>query len=221
MHSILENGLKISIGRNSKLIGEDEPMIYLSNKNDIPYWKALLQIPHPVVFQVQIENPPEPHEYSHYSEYLIDTDIPATQISLAKNLKPDTTVQKAMKKICRGQAFELGYVCVYIIKHYERNTIEEIDLKYIKSFLAVTERLNFDCYSQKRWRNFLTIWGENGEYTFCDKYAVKHTENMPALWQKLTMYPNDELTDIRTRISNLIQTTFHDCLDLCTGGWTG
>ena len=72
-------------------------------------------------------------------------------------------------------------------------------------------------------KDILKMIGNQGAYTFCDYYYVKVEAGKPIkqLYQMLTEYPEDDLTEIRTTINKLIKDNFKYCLSVNTGGFTG
>lgn len=214
---ILKQGLVAKIGNNSQLVDEEKACIYLSDKASLPYWLTLLNRQNAVVLRVQLKSYPKRIQYGRYKEYRAQKTIPASQISIARDL-PTRGTPEIMRVLCRDYVYTLGYICVSIVRFYEHK-IDALDTRAIEITLNVTERLNFNCCLQAEWRAYLKQLGENGEYTFCDLYAIG-TVN-PPLWAKILTYPQDEYTHLRTRVSQVIQTKFYGCLDICTGGWTG
>lgn len=218
---ILKHGLKPGIGSNSKICYEEKPLIYLTDEMSVPYWQILLGIETPVILAVQLNETPELVKYYWYNEYITDAAIPADRITTVTNINSQITDKEVLQNLCYDQMIALSHICVTIVTCYERNESLKPFIDDITRELAVCKRLNFTCYSQKSWQELLKAYGNEGAYTFCDKYDVWGNKQHPPLWQKITMYPQDEFTDIRNNISEFIQKSFPDCLDLNTGGWTG
>lgn len=219
--SILAHGLKPKVGANSALCYEPTRFIYLTDEKSIPYWRILLGIENPVVLAIQIDETPECVEYNVYNEYCVDTDIPADQISIANDIDLKATDTRAMRYLCYDQMIALSNICQTIVTCYKRHESLKPFVDDIIRETAICKRMDFACYTQAEWAEFLKSYGEEGAYTFCDKYDIYGVKSKPPLWQKITMYKPDEFTDIRNEVSRLIQTSFPDCLWLNTGGWTG
>ena len=76
--NILKKGLKPSIGEKSKIAGETEPAIYLSDKDSIAYWAIILG--YDTILEVDCEVDRD-FNYGLYKEYLSYNSIPPERIS--------------------------------------------------------------------------------------------------------------------------------------------
>lgn len=213
--SILQNGLKPQLGHNSMICKEKLPVICLTDAESIPYWLLLLAVKDPVLVKVQVAYEPEKISYSEYSEYLVFKDIPSDVISLADQSLLHRDISIVQKDLCKSYMYSMCFMCVRIIRAYAKNDLEEDDFNQVCTFLNIIDRLDFSCYTQNEWRDIISDFGSSGEYTICDKSV----ERVP-LWARILMYPEDQYTEVRMRLSRTIQTLFYGCLDLNTGGMT-
>ena len=63
-------------------------------------------------------------------------------------------------------------------------------------------------------------YGDEGEYTFCDHYAITDSYG-PKLFEQVVLFPEDEHLAVRKHLSDTIKRIFPDCKNWETGGWTG
>lgn len=213
--SILKDGLKPYIGKNSQLCMEKQPLICLTDRESILYWLLLLDLRDPVLLKVALSEQPEKLKYGFYSEYLVFKPIASNSIALADQSILHEDFSDAQRKLCNSYMRTLCYMCVQIVRMYARESLDADYFKQIASFLDIIDRLDFTCYTQPEWRDLISAFGADGEYTFCDKSVDKIR-----LWAKIIMFPEDKYSSVRLRLSQMIQTLFYGCLDLCTGGLT-
>lgn len=221
LSSILERGLLPKIGRNSSMIWEDTPRVFLSDLESLPYWIILLGVKHPVIFSVFVDKEPEFFNYCYYKEYYSYTPISPSKLSIVSNVDSDC-IHAAMVKLCEGYVDWICNYCVRLLHHYEHNIpVEQVYDARIDIQFDIIKRLDYSCRTQLEWRKYIKSIGERGKYTFFDEFAVVGKPPKMPIWKKLLTYPEDKLSHTRCLISEFIQSKFPDCLDMTTGGWTG
>ena len=216
LDSILKNGLEPRIGENSKMVNEHKPMICLCDEKSIPYWRILLD--HSAIVKVNVDlSKLKKYSYSFYNEFVSNDKIEPSNITIANCGEPKDI---HMKDLCASYIYSLSGLTTYAARHYTYSKNEE-SKKFLgtmlDSFIAVKDRLDFSVMSDAEKSLALTDFGESGEYTFLDTYMNQEIK----LYEKLIDYPEDDLSEKRKIVCEYIKTTFHGCLDLNTGGWTG
>lgn len=220
-YNIKEHGLVAKIGGNSSLCQEAKPRIFLSDKASLPYWYILLARPNSVILAVKLNSYPKKFQYGLYKEYIASKTIPPNRIQLSNIICPSNTTE-AMKELCKSYAYDLGHICIRLIRYYEGQIdYANLDTQHLIIYTKVLPRLDFSCLTQDEWRAYLKGLGESGEYTFLDAYDVYGKPRYPSLWLKLTTYPPDELSTLRNNIAAFVRANFPLCLDMSTGGWMG
>ena len=90
------------------------------------------------------------------------------------------------------------------------------DMYYtLKATIFVLKNIDYSKLDPEEIREYLKDFGESGEYTFCDNY--NHTEFK--LYEMLTKYPVDILSELRAELYDYIVKNLSCCLDMDTGGW--
>lgn len=220
-YSIKEHGLVAKIGSNSGLCQEKKSRIFLSDKASLPYWYILLARPNSVILEVKLNSYPRKFQYGLYKEYVASKSIPPDRIRLSGVISP-SGITEAMKELCESYAYDLGHVCIRLIRYYEGQIdYATLDARYLSIYVGVLSRLDFSCLTQDEWRAYFRELGESGIYTFLDSYEVAGKPECSSLWLKLTTYPPDELSPLRNAMVSFIKANFPRCLDMNTGGWTG
>ena len=218
LKTIFQEGLKPLIGENSKLGGEKEPAIYLCRRKDLPYWKILLNKNIPICINLTKEQEKniELFNYSNYSEFLYKDIIHKEQIKLSK-CKIKT--ENAMKDLCISYIYSIGNICSDIIRYYYTNPKDINQCEFLKHALRCTlnclSHLDYTSLSQLEIINTIKDSGD-GAFAFTDKYFKEDIR----LYEKISMYGNDELSKYTSQLTEFVKHTFKDFLKINTGGWS-
>lgn len=242
MKSILDNGLIPKIGEHSKIVGEDTPAIYMSERKHIPYWRMIFPDLDALV-KIEFEGNLDDYDvytqqFSGYGQVIVTDKIENSRLEEVKlnKVKPDT-LDKVNKCFCESLLNEISRFCVHACRYYtylepdetdpeqietnkERHDSLRYNLDYFKSFLP---KLDYSKISKQDIREELKFQGENGAYTLVDKYDVYYQPGVKnkRLYQQLTLFSKDDLTDDLIWLNNWIRTNLKGCLKVNTGGWTG
>lgn len=216
---ILAEGLKPNVGTNSKLCSEEQEMIYLTDKESIPYWVILLDIKDPVLLEVR-DIMTEKFQYSYYAEYQCSQTISPEHITLADQNLLNTVTVEYMKTLCEEYIYTLSILCLRIIDAYTYDEVNNLDFDKVSALLGIVARLDYSCAPLSYWKEVVQKYGESGEYTFCDRYCYNQ-EDGHKLFEQMVLFPEDEYLPIRQRFSDIIKTLFPGCEEWETGGWTG
>ena len=217
---IMKVGLIPKLGYNSKLVDEEKPLIYLCNREDLPYWIILTG--NTTVLKVDLRgiNTENSYHYYKYSEYMIEESIGLDNIKEVFTQEPEL---EHMKELCLSFLKDISYSCLVIAKYYtakEKNiTIcdERRPNGVLRGLLACLNRIDYGVLSEDEIVNYLKDYGGQGEYTFCDEYINTGRK----LYEQLIYYPEDEYTKQRKQLNEFITNHFAYCKNLYTGGWTG
>lgn len=201
------------------ICSEDDKRIYLTDLDSIPYWVILLGLKDPVLLEIK-DISAERFQYSYYAEYPFSQVITPEHISLADQSLLDTVTDEHMKTLCREYIISLSMACLWIVKGYTYDRVDDIRFESISALLSATERLDYSCCSLSEWHDVVREYGESGQYTFCDHYAYKDLCG-PPLFEQIILFPEDQHLPIRKRLHDVIQQLFPGCEDWETGGWTG
>ena len=216
--NILKKGLKPSIGEKSKIAGETEPAIYLSDKDSIAYWAIILG--YDTILEVDCEVDRD-FNYGLYKEYLSYNSIPPERISKSSVYVSHLEYYIAMQKICINYLSDISLYCSNCAYYYGRpqyNTKELHDRinHQAKALLFVVNNLNYPLVlTKENIINEIQNLGESGAYTICDVYC----NSGKRLYQMLIEYPDDDLAEDRKKIYDYICKTFDGCLEVNTGGF--
>lgn len=216
--SITKNGLIAKIGPRSKGI-ESEPLICLTEKEYIVFWKILLGLHSTQILKIK-NIPDEFNEinYSTYKEVRTNQNIPPEDIEPIDIRIDRTTRRSAMRLLCRDRIGVLSWLCQSCARFYTDGVQKSMSHKELEVFMTgeykILKRLDFSVLTTEEKRNYLKNYGESGEFTFLDMYL--NTEKK--LYQ-LSMYNDPYTYDIRHKLEDLIAHMFEGCLDMCTGGW--
>lgn len=219
LSGILANGLCPNIGNNSALCRENDQQIYLTDEKSLPYWIILLNIKDPVLLKVS-DISAEEFAYDIYKEFIYTGVIIPKHISLADQSLLQSVSVEDMQALCTSYVYGLCYSCLVIVHGYTYNRVDEILFDEIETILAVIDRLDFTCYTQDKWKKIMRDYGDEGEYTFCDHYAVTDSYG-PKLFEQVVLFSEDEHLAVRKHLSDTIKRIFSDCKNWETGGWTG
>lgn len=219
LSEIFSEGLVPSIGTNSFACYEKEKRVYLTDIDSVPYWCILLGVESPVLLEVR-DVTAEKFQYSYYAEYTTAKTISPKNISLANQFMLQFDKNKYMKKLCETYIETLSHICLWLIRAYTYDTVNDVCFDEISALLNAVDRLDYSCASQQEWRRIVQDYGESGEYTFCDHYSYKQKSG-PKLFEQITLFPEDKHLSLRQQVANTITNLFPDCKNWETGGWTG
>ena len=216
--SIMEHGLVPKIGSRSKDI-EDEPRIYLTEKEYLEYWKILLGRKNIAVFKTEfLPDDSKEYEYTDYKEIRTKTAIPADKLELIKFRSDRKFKREAMRKLCESRIWTISWLCENCARFYTDGVKKTFTWHEIRDFLVseyqILKRLDYSVLTLDEKRKILKDFGEGGHFTFLDTYMGTDKK----LYQ-LTMYKDPYTYSIRKKLEDIIKDNFCDCLDICTGGW--
>lgn len=214
--SILKEGLKPSVGKNSKKANDNKPSLYLCEYEDIEYWQIILGYDSLLKVKVDDKDSCNKFEYSTYSEFIYEDTIAPDKIEVIP-LNPPS--QYKYEKLLLSYLNTISTACIYCADYYSReytNLKEDIVLNAINTVRIVGDKLDYNKIDTYKIRKELKEIGEEGYYTFLDMYLNTGKK----LWEQLIYYPCDNLKEPREWLYNFINKNFKGCLDLCTGGWT-
>lgn len=229
IESILKNGLIPRIGDNSSIVNERKPAIYLCKKDDLPYWKILLGDKMNIIIEITNGHVMSNSfmNYLKYKEWLKFSKITPNHLKVV-NMDIDTS--DALENLRKSHIRMISEFCVLCAKYYteshryygDKEIHDEIEhlSKYLKSVLP---RLKYEDASQSAIRDFVYTDGDSGEFTLSDLYCPSHaTEEQKSkrLWEMLSEYPDDDLSDSIRDVQSFIRNTFTECLHVNCGGWT-
>ena len=218
IESILSKGLEPRIGRRSKGL-EDEPVLCLTEKEYIPYWKILLGLKSTAVFRIKtIPDDFNEINYTDYKEIRTKKPISPENIELTAIPTNRTARRKAMKTLCLNRISVLSWLCQSCARLYTDGVQKTMSHREVEEFMIneyrILKRLDFSVLTLEEKRNYLKEYGESGEFTFLDTYW----DTDKKLYQ-LSMYDDPYTYEIRHKLEDLITCIFDGCLDMCTGGW--
>ena len=190
---ILQKGLKPLIGENSKLCEENEPAIYLCKREDLPYWRILLDRNVPICVNLTKE-----------------------QVKLSRCR---VVTNEAMKNLCISYIYKMGNICSAVIRYYYTNSKDTNQCQYLKKILKCTlqslSQLDYTSLTQKEIMSTIIDSGD-GSFAFTDHYLGEEIR----LYEKISMYGNDELSEYTNQLTKYIKHVFGKYLKLNTGGWS-
>lgn len=219
LQKILSNGLTPDIGNNSRVCYEKEKRVYLTDTDSIPYWCILLGVESPVLLEIR-DVITEKFQYGYYTEHITTEAISPENISLADQSLLLFDKHKYMKKLCETYIESLSHICLWLVRAYTYDAVDDVYFDEISALLNAVARLDFSCASQQEWQHIVQEYGASGEYTFCDHYCYKQTDG-PKLFEQITLFPEDKHLPLRQQVSNTIKSLFPGCENWETGGWTG
>lgn len=215
--SILMHGLIPQIGENSKSVNEKDDVVYLCDKDSIPYWKILLDAN--VLIAVELEEEPESYDYREYKEYFHYGPIAASSIQLIDEF---IDIHDSMKQLCVQHLHCMSAYATKCVRYYNRAIGTDLekemydDIAHYGHVLSVClPKLDYSMVDISSLREELTSSGEDGNYTICDTYY----NTGKRLWEQLIEYGDDDLYSNRKFIHDYIKTHLQGCLDVDTGGW--
>lgn len=219
--AIQKEGLTPRLGANSLLVGETEPCIYLCTESGIAFWSIILDAP--VVLQVTLTKEQcgsiEGSKDNEYEEYYLKEPVPPEHI--VRVPCPDKT--SVMRDLCAGIIAEIGSLCGEILEYRweEKNlfavtgkTMEAKErgmlCRKIKAVHTLMDHLDWSCLTDDEIRSQIELSACEGS-SFVDK-----DEDGDSLYQKISMYENDDLQQAAAGLTASIKNIFSDFLDIDT-----
>ena len=230
VEKILKEGLIPQIGKNSELVEETEPCIYMSRRQDVPYWALILNRYEVLCITVDdiLFDDLDEYNYANYKEYIYRLPIPAS--SIRKSNLSTVLAHDKYKNVLLSYLHDISEVCVNFAKYIAYYDTDELYAKQnlecaelcINAFKMIIPRLDYSHISTKELYDELIDMGESGMYTLCDTYDYQNynlLNNRPQLWQLLGQH---EFANDTTRwLYDWLNKTFPNKLYIDTGGWTG
>lgn len=220
LESILKKGLIPNYkSKNSKFINDNRKGIFLCDKKSIPYWMIILKCDTILKITIETELINTSFSYTLYNELIYDEIIPADKI---RKIKPPTKtiLNFTRETLCDSIIRSLSNITHACATFYNKNG----DYEYYKDYIngrtagikATGERIDIHKVSDKKLKQMLREFGDDGEFTFCDTYM-----NTPVrLWEQLIRYPKDDTYKNRKYIHDFIKSHFKNVLYTNTGGFT-
>lgn len=230
--TIREEGLKPMLGERAKSIGDKKEKLCLCSKSSIDAWAIMLETNTVIKVTVPNEDKMKLVDLTKISdEYNYEGMVPPEYIVDIFTVRPKKTI---LDQLRYDYIWGLSEFCTDCARYYtelENSNPDEEYLKELKEAIQITgelllpviPRLSYQDMSREERKAILKSIGNQGAYTFCDDYYVDIEEGKPIkrLYQMLTEYPDDELTELRRTINKLIKENFKYCLRVNTGGFTG
>lgn len=168
LKNILKNGLQPKIGKNSKACGEKNKLIYLSDYEDVPYWKILLG--QNILLRVNTDKLSDFKycRYDFYNEYLYDRNIPAEYITVEDNL-PQLNLEQR-KEFTLSAITTIGKICRKFCdyKIYEDKSDLDFVNYRIENMKTMLSNLDFSELSKVDVINHIENLNEEGIVTLTD-----------------------------------------------------
>lgn len=229
---ILKNGLCPMIGQRSRLAGEEDERIYLTEKSSLPYWKQILgqtTVLRIDAFGLETERM-ERFGYVQYSEWTYDKPIDPKWITCS-TIQAHLTDAKH-RELCLSFVDTISQISIlfarYVTFYDDDNTENKEWAKdcfdycqgVCRTMQYVLPHLNFHLVSAKDLRTHLKTMGDGG-CTLCDRYEpwLATTDHPMRLWQLLGQHALK--TEETAWLYNWLRETFPRRLRVDTGGWTG
>lgn len=213
LDSILEQGLIPRKGKNSSAAEEEDEYIFLCQDRDVPYWQILLNKSYLIRVDVSglqaIRRP-----YSRYGEFLISDPIPPSRIKLQGKLsKPRNSI---METLCMDYLDVLTVSCQEAALYYsDRNCVShEVFESTLWSFNYIKQNLNYNVVPAERLEQKIRSSKARLNCAFTDIYEGTR------LWEKLPMYPKDDLSQVREDMYEYIRDNLDRCNHIDTGSWS-
>lgn len=197
------------IGSRSKIVKENMPAIYLSDRISLPYWRMILNLP--VLLRIDTskltsaqKNSINKYSYYSYNEYIMPAAIPPEAI-VKSEINDKLSVPKT-KKYLLSLIDNISDLCIDFAKYhlYKTNKKAYLFLEeqtdecaneylndsiiHIHSLQYMFPHLNWSVLSQKELYQHLYDMGNSGEYTMCDTYEYDHPK-ITRLWELLNESP--------------------------------
>lgn len=210
--SILKNGLMAQIGENAKLVGTEDPYVYLCYEKDIPFWMILLQSS--VILEITgFKGVLESYPYNGYAELIALDSIPAKYIHVS-DLKPD--LSEAMKHLCISYVYTLSNLCAEIMNYYENKYPWDKEyrdglMEDIRSVAQTLKLLDYTCVPPEELKQ--AIWDSgDGSYSFVGRYQNDYEDENSYIWKKIVSEETDLLYLYTKELSQTIQEKFPNFL---------
>ena len=214
--SILSQGLIPRIGNNSMGI-ENTPVVCLSRRRDVGYWKILLALKNPAVLSIPEITGLEEIRYDCYEEYKTYDVIPGNIIKVSRIYDTKERKLQINKDLAKSFMFSLHNLCADCAEFYyeNRKRMKEKDL-YKNLFWGVKmiKRIDFSALSPEEKLKELKNASEDCVFTFSNVNMITNKR----LYQ-LSIYPADSTLKMRLELEEIIRENFAECLNMDTGGW--
>ncbi len=238
---ILSKGIISQKGPNSILCDEPEKCIYLCDAESIPYWTILLGYKNPKILEIELSNELnnriKEYKYTGYKEFVAVGIIYPSAIRLIEDLSDfyqshfsndlNTELNNAMRKLCEEYILDISSLCVSLIKIEERGNYLDMPFDEMlvtpKILLEVIKRLDWSCKTQAEYRQIIYDYGNDGGFTFVDTYRSSSERLYKVIssfeYKKVHPLIAEKLKQTSQFLTNFIENTFSDCLDLNVGGY--
>lgn len=229
---ILKNGLCPMIGHRSRLAGEEDERIYLTEKSSLPYWEQILG--QTTVLRIDASGLEtermERFEYVQYSEWTYDKPIDPKWITRS-TIQAHLTDTKH-RELCLSFVDTISQISILFARYVTFGDDDDAEKKewamdcfdycqgVCRTMQYVLPHLNFHLVSAKDLRTHLKTMGDGG-CTLCDRYEpwLATTDHPMRLWQLLGRHALK--TEETAWLYNWLRETFPRRLRVDTGGWTG
>lgn len=229
---ILKNGLCPMIGQRSRLAGEEDERIYLTEKSSLPYWKQILG--QTTVLRIDASGLEtermERFGYVQYAEWVYDKPIDPKWITRSTTQAHLTDTKH--RELCLSFVDTISQISILFARYitfYDDDDTENKEWAedcfdycqgVCRTMQYVLPHLNFHLVSAKDLRTHLKTMGDGG-CTLCDRYEPWFitTDHPMRLWQLLGRHALK--TKETVWLYNWLKETFPRRLRVDTGGWTG
>lgn len=229
---ILKNGLCPMIGHRSRLAGEEDERIYLTEKSSLPYWEQILG--QTTVLRIDASGLEtermERFGYVQYSEWAYDKPIDPKWIARS-TIQAHLTDAKH-RELCLSFVDTISQISILFARYVTFGDDDDAEKKewamdcfdycqgVCRTMQYVLPHLDFHLVSAKDLRTHLKTMGDGG-CTLCDRYEpwLATTDHPMRLWQLLGRHALK--TEETIWLYNWLRETFPRQLRVNTGGWTG
>ena len=229
---ILKNGLCPMIGHRSRLAGDEDERIYLTEKSSLPYWEQILG--QTTVLRIDASGLEtermERFGYVQYSEWAYDKPIDPKWIARS-TIQAHLTDAKH-RELCLSFVDTISQISILFARYVTFGDDDDAEKKewamdcfdycqgVCRTMQYVLPHLDFHLVSAKDLRTHLKTMGDGG-CTLCDRYEpwLATTDHPMRLWQLLGRHALK--TEETIWLYNWLRETFPRQLRVNTGGWTG